>query len=219
MGVRGLAGCRLVLGVVVTVLLVAGCSSGDEETAGQAAPPPGSVPPNAVEGPTIDAVLLHAPVRAPFQCADHPSGQLPYVGDALGTDCMVVRFTEKGFMATFEGDGRANEDWYGWNEELLAPFDGTIEVVRVNPRVNRPGRLGNPPTGSIIFLRPDGLHVIYGHVQDFEVKLGDVVKAGQPVGRIGNNGVARNPHVHIGAWRGLEPFQIRFDQRTMRNER
>jgi len=47
------------------------------------------------------------------------------------------------------------------------------------------------------------------------VKPGDRVKPGQILAQVGNNGYASQPQVHIGAWRGKEPLQIRFDQQRM----
>jgi len=43
------------------------------------------------------------------------------------------------------------------------------------------------------------------------VRLGDRVSVGQVVALDGNNGSARNPHVHVGAYRGKTPLQIRWD--------
>ena len=42
----------------------------------------------------------------------------------------------------------------------------------------------------------------------------DSVKAGQVVAVDGNNGAAEAPHVHVGAFRGRVPFQVRWDQRA-----
>jgi len=67
------------------------------------------------------------------------------------------------------------------------------------------------------------------HVQDIQVKVGDTVRAGQFVARIGNSGNAMFPHVHVGALRGdlvralsgelpdsvLVPMQVRFDLAAM----
>ena len=40
------------------------------------------------------------------------------------------------------------------------------------------------------------------------MKVGDRVHAGQAVALVGDNGYARMPHIHIGAWRGKTPYQI-----------
>jgi murein DD-endopeptidase MepM/ murein hydrolase activator NlpD len=43
---------------------------------------------------------------------------------------------------------------------------------------------------------------LYGHMNSFAVKSGDLVKSGDPIGTIGSTGVALGPHVH---------FEIRLD--------
>jgi hypothetical protein len=153
-------------------------------------------------------------VRAIFSCVEHAAGTLTYLGDALGVDCIVLQHDGR-FARTHDGDGAENTDWFGWDEPVLAPFDGTVDDVRINPVTNTPGTLGKPPASAITFLRDDGVRVVYGHVQAIDVAAGDHVHAGQPVARIGNNGVAWMPHIHVGAWRDLEPLQIRFDLRAM----
>ena len=154
---------------------------------------------------------LHPPVASTFTVLEHPAGQLGHLGDALGADCSVVDFVG-GWVQPFRTDGARNEDWFGWREPLLAPFDGTVVGVRDNPVVNEPGTMGSPPAAAVTFLRADGgLHVVYAHVQEVEVDVGSVVKRGQAIARIGNNGMCRHPHVHVGAWLGDQPLQIRFD--------
>jgi hypothetical protein len=158
----------------------------------------------------IEHVLLHPPVAAFFGAFEHAEGELDYVGDALGVDVVVHEWVD-GWSRTYNNDGARNEDWYGWNAQLLAPVASTIEVVRINPETNTPGTLGTPPASAIQFLADDGLRVVYAHVQDVRVAEGDRVEAGDVVALIGNNGMCWNPHVHVGAWRDETPLQIRFD--------
>lgn len=166
----------------------------------------------------IEAVTIAPLFRQPFFCSEHHHGQMPHVGDALGTDCMVVGGideTGRGFSRLYRTDGRANADWYGWGVEVLAPFDGIVTGHFPNARVNEPGVQGRPPAGMMTLRRDDGTTVMLGHVADVAVAVGDKVKAGQPIARVGNNGPARAPHIHIGAYRGPVPLQIRWDQRAM----
>ena len=176
-------------------------------------PPPRA---RAVEG-TIELVELSPLYRTSFVCSEHYEGQIDYAGDALGTDCMVTGGVEgrSGFSRLYRTDGLANEDWYGWGADVLAPFDGVVEGVYANPAVNRPGEMGRPPAGMIRFQRADGTLVVYGHVGDIAVRAGDRVRAGQLVAKVGNNGMSRSPHIHVGAYRGDLPLQIRWDLRAM----
>lgn len=169
---------------------------------------------------TIESVEIHPIAAADLTCSTHSvhQGDPLFLGDALGSDCTVVRRDggpAKRFAHTHEGDGSKNEDWFGWGETLLAPFDGVVVSVHLNETTNRPGERGQGPASSIVFERKDGVRVLYGHIDDPQVARGDSVTAGQPVARIGNNGFSWFPHTHLGAWKGREPLQIRFDPRAL----
>lgn len=176
-------------------------------------------PPKAVEpAGNIQSVSLSPLFREPFTCGDHLANEGSVVGDELGTDCQVlggVLGKERGYNRLYRTDGRSNADWYSWNAEVLAPFDGIVTAAHANPRVNEPGGKGPPPAGFIQFARKDGVVVLYAHITNATVRIGDHVKAGQPVAKVGNNGPSYAPHVHVGAYRGVEPLQIRWDQRAM----
>lgn len=150
-----------------------------------------------------------------YKCAEHAAGVLPYLGDDRGQDCAPEAFVEKdgrAFMRAFNSDGLTNADWYGWNQDVLAPCDCEVVEVHINPVTNVPGVMGKPPASSIQFQAADGTLVLVAHIQAPRVMKGDKVKAGQVIAKVGNNGMCRNPHIHIGAWRGKTPQQIRWDQ-------
>ena len=79
----------------------------------------------------IGHVLVHPPFARRFTVLEHPAGELEYLGDALGADCTVVDFVG-GWVMPFRTDGSTNEDWFGWREELLSPFAGTVVAVRAS---------------------------------------------------------------------------------------
>lgn len=179
----------------------------------QAAEPPAS------PAAPIGQVQVSPLFRESFMCAEHYEGEMDYPGDALGTDCVVTGGVDprspEGFLRTFRTDGSTNEDWYGWGVEVLAPFDGKVVRVIPNDVVNPPGRFGKPPAAILAFERDDGVVVLYGHVADVRVAVGDRVHAGQAVAVVGNNGISRNPHIHVGALRADTPLQVRWDLRAM----
>lgn len=195
----------------------------------------------AVQGPAtthpIDAVVIHPPVAADFTCREHALGSEDHAGDALGADCRVYR-SDGGPFGNFPrfhtGDGTRNEDWFSWNEPVLAPFDGVVRLILPNPVTNQPGARGPDPANSILFQRlgesaDAPVQVGYAHVQDIRVHVGDTVRAGEVVARIGNSGNSTSPHLHIGAMRGdlvkvfnaetpaedPVPLQVRFDLEAM----
>src|SRR5688572_13312046 len=104
-------------------------------------------------GGPIEQVIIHPIFTAHYSCSEHWEGQLPYPGDALGADCIVyggmAADGKSGFMRAFKTDGLTNEDWYGWAEPVLAPFDSTIAKININPVVNKPGQTGKPPASFV----------------------------------------------------------------------
>ena len=167
----------------------------------------------------VGHVLIHPLFSAYYMCGEHWVGQLAYIGDDLGSDCIITGGLpadgKSGFSKAYRTDGKTNEDWYGWMEPVLAPFDGTVVRTHINPIVNSPGQLGKPPASFVLFKHDDGTMVLIAHVTDITVKVGDKVTAGQPFAKVGNNGFGRSPHIHVGAWRDKTPLQIRFDLRAM----
>lgn len=198
---------------------------------------PSARPQEVAPGAPIDAVVIHPPVAAKIKCSEHPLGQEDHAGDALAQDCSVVRYIGGpggNFPSFYSGEGLRNEDWFSWNEPLLAPFDGVVRAVHINPVTNEPGARGTGMASVILFERIDAgdehpIQVGYVHVEDVRVEVGDTVTAGQMVARIGNNGISDYPHVHIGAVRGnlldlmsgagapedVQPLQVRFDLAAM----
>jgi murein DD-endopeptidase MepM/ murein hydrolase activator NlpD len=118
-------------------------------------------------------------------------------------------------MRSYEHDGLRNEDWFGWGADVLSPCTGKVEKVRENRITNEPGIMGKPPASSVTVNCDDGVRFVVAHVASPVVAVGDAVKAGQKIAQVGNNGMSRHPHIHLGAWRGEEALQIRFDQTRM----
>jgi hypothetical protein len=166
----------------------------------------------------VHEVLAHPIFGEPFACGEHWLGNLQEMGDALGSDCVIEDMvTEDGrtWMRTHKGDGRDNADWFGWGKDVLSPCDCEVVKVGQNPAVNRPGELGKPPAAALFLRRGDGVQFVLAHIAAPRVRAGDRVNAGQPIAQVGNNGMSRHPHIHIGAWKGQEALQVRFDLAAM----
>ena len=161
----------------------------------------------------IDSVELAPLFYQRFACTEHVEGELADLGDALGSDCLVLGDvgTPNGVMRFYKTNGATNEDWYGWHAEVHAPFNGIVIETRVNTTINVPGTPGNPPPGYLKFQRADGVIVVYAHVADIRVHEGDHVAVGQVVALDANSGSSKNPHVHVGAYRDKTPLQIRWN--------
>ena len=65
---------------------------------------------------TIEAITIHPPVAAPFQCSEHPVGAEDHVPDALAADCVVLRRDggpNGSLLSLYTGDGTLN-----WTQPL-----------------------------------------------------------------------------------------------------
>jgi Peptidase family M23 len=128
----------------------------------------------------------------------------------------------------FDGDGKTVEQYYGFGEDVLAVADGTVVSVHDGMSDQTPFVLMTPKSTSdyggnnvMVEIAP---HVFawYAHLRQGSVgvKVGDAVKAGAPIGKLGNTGPSEGPHLHLGlldkpdpiAGRGL-PFV--FDSFTL----
>lgn len=54
------------------------------------------------------------------------------------------------------------------------------------------------PYGTLVVIQHEpGLHTAYGHLALTHVAVGDVVRSGQRIGRVGATGLATGPHLHF----------------------
>jgi hypothetical protein len=175
------------------------------------------------------SVLIHPPIDASEDGVSLTSSEHTYqpvfrLGDQLGRDFSVEKRGEDGIYRPYKPgtDGEENEDWFGWREEVLAPFDGRVVGVVQPDTVNVPGELNtDAQPGLILFKNSEEINVVYAHAREIEVEKGESVSAGEVVAKVGNNATSRSPHIHIGAWKGKTsllfsekggiPLQIQVD--------
>jgi hypothetical protein len=128
----------------------------------------------------------------------------------------------------FDGDGSRNEQHYAYGADVLAVADGTVVSIVDGKPDATPNVLMVPETMSdyggnqvILEIAPN-VFAAYGPLQpgSHTVKVGDTVKAGARLVRIGNTGPSFGPHLHFGLldkpslWAGRSlPFV--FDRFTL----
>jgi murein DD-endopeptidase MepM/ murein hydrolase activator NlpD len=112
--------------------------------------------------------------------------------------------------ASFSGDARDKHSYYAYRKPVLAVADSRVITARDGLPENVPGHNENfhpavPITmetvaGNTITLDlGDRQFAHYYHLQpgSLHVKVGDRVRCGQLLARIGDSGDAREPHVHF----------------------
>ena len=105
---------------------------------------------------------------------------------------------EKG--KTFRGTGQQLEDYYGFDSVIRAAADGIVSQVEDQYPDLPPGVGGKFDEANYIGIEHTPKESTdYGHIRQGSalVHVGDVVKAGQPIARVGNSGASGIPHLHF----------------------
>jgi len=102
---------------------------------------------------------------------------------------------------TFRGDPDKVESYFAWDQDVIAPADGT--VARVFDGIPD-GAIGgsndsNPEGNSIVLKLDESRFVLLAHLKQGSVRVakGESVKAGQVLAKCGNSGNSNEPHLHI----------------------
>jgi hypothetical protein len=89
-----------------------------------------------------------------------------------------------------------------WGAEVVSPCDGVVTAaVDGLPDLWPPERDPTHPPGNHVAIRTENVIVYLAHLQEGSVRVreGDRVRAGQPVGLVGNSGNTTEPHLHVHA--------------------
>jgi len=135
---------------------------------------------------------------------------------------------------SFRGDGTKFEDYFAYGADILAAADGKVVAVRTDvaedpTTLRQPGeaaevygeRVGayqmqlvmkdiNSIAGNYVAIdHGNGEVSVYAHLKpgSVNVKVGDVVKAGQVIGLLGSSGNSTEPHLHFQVCDQAEPLK------------
>ena len=101
----------------------------------------------------------------------------------------------------YVGDPKQLESWYGYDQPVLAPADGTvISVNDIHP--DEPlGKTGvTPAHGNHIVLEiRDRRYAVFAHLKQgsAQVSKGERVQLGQQIATVGDSGNSLWPHLHF----------------------
>jgi len=101
----------------------------------------------------------------------------------------------------YKGVGDLVTDYYCYDKMVLAPADGTVEMVldripdNIVGEVNLQENWGN----TVIIKHSDRLFTSMSHLKEGSIKVreGDSVREGEEIGRCGNSGRSPYPHLHF----------------------
>jgi hypothetical protein len=151
------------------------------------------------------------------------SGVRVETAETFAIDLVKVRHDR-----VFDGDGKAVEQYYSFGEDVLAVGDGTVVAVHDGMSDQAPFVLMTPKSKSdyggnnvMVEIAPN-VFAWYAHLREHSiaVKVGDAVKAGSPIGKLGNTGPSEGPHLHLGLLDKPDPIAGRslpfvFDSFTL----
>lgn len=161
-----------------------------------------------------DPVVLGPPLRGDNWLAANNTDESPHSRNIEVFDDTVripmryaIDFLRKGPNGDFfVGDETDNAAHLAYGEEILAVADGTIAMVIDGVAENVPGSPPASPVpldmrcGNCVILDiGDDRFVTYAHLipGSLTVRVGDQVKKGDVLGRVGNSGASAGPHLHF----------------------
>ena len=109
------------------------------------------------------------------------------------------------------GNGRVNSEYYCFGLPIVAPAAGRIVWLSAGVHDNRPGQTNarQPIGNGVVLDHGAGEFSVMAHFQrdSLTVKLGQVVAAGDTLGRCGNSGKSTEPHLHYHLQDGPVPLE------------
>jgi len=165
-----------------------------------------------VQSNKISTALKRAPVftgRLPFDGVWYVASEhgfldphKRYLAEAYAYDFVQIGTNGK----SFQRDGTRNAYYFDYGKKVLAAKDGTVVSVRTDIVENDPGKINsNTPGGnSVVIDHGDGQFGYYAHLRpnSITLKVGAKVKAGDPIGDVGNSGESTEPGLHFHVMNG-----------------
>jgi hypothetical protein len=195
-----------------------------------------------VDGPEVAIVRQHAIVLRPPLVGDgwlvtsgcckpnvHRDERIAINGARIETaETFAVDWGKVKGDRLFDGDGKTVEQFYGFGEDVLAVADGTVVSVHEGMSDQTPFVVMTPNSKSdfggnnlMLEIAPN-VFAWYAHLRrgSLTVKVGDAVKAGAPIAKLGNTGPSTGPHLHLGLLDKPDPIARRslpfvFDSFTL----
>ena len=151
-----------------------------------------------MSAPPTDAIVLDSPLAGEWFVLN--GGRSVLLNGHAPNERNAVDFQRLGANGrTHTGGSDAPlGDYAGFGSPVLAPADGRIVEVTDGYPDNPPGTNGDHANHLTMDIG-GGRYVSMAHLKQnsVTVRVGDVVRSGQPLAAVGNNGHSNEPHLHL----------------------
>lgn len=131
-----------------------------------------------------------------------------FLAEAFAYDFLQIGANGK----SFQRDGSKNADYYAYGKKVVAAKDGAVVFVRTDIVENTPAETTNTntPSGNLVVIdHGNNQYGYYGHLKpnSINVRVGNRVRAGDPIAEVGNSGDSFEPHLHFHVMNNPDPAQ------------
>jgi murein DD-endopeptidase MepM/ murein hydrolase activator NlpD len=148
--------------------------------------------------PTTDPVALDSPLAGEWYV--YNGGRSVLLNGHSPNESNAVDFARLGANGRTHtgGAGAPLTDYAGFGMPVLAPIDGRIVEVTDGYADTPPGTNGDHANNLVMDIA-GGRYLVLSHLKQgsVTVHVGDVVRRGQPLAAVGNNGHSSAPHLHL----------------------
>lgn len=163
---------------------------------------------------SADRIVVAPPVQG-YWAIYNPPGHPALAYDFLATDERKSLYRQGGFLRHLLGSIPVDDTW-AWAQPVFSPVDGVVVDCFDSATDRREisflcdlfSLLVNKPKvaegfaafgGNHVMIRAGCMFVLLCHLRQgsISVRKGDSVKAGHPVGEVGNSGSSIQPHLHM----------------------
>jgi urea transporter len=144
-----------------------------------------------------DKVPLKLPFLGQWTVSQAHDGEYTHRDEFRHAWDFVITDTEK---RQYRGSGDLLTDYYCFDKLVVAPADGTVELVVDRIPDNIVGEVNLKDNwGNTVIIKHDGhLYTSLSHLKEGSVKVkeGETIREGDEIGRCGNSGRSPYPHLH-----------------------
>jgi hypothetical protein len=157
----------------------------------------------AIYRPAVDPLTIASPLAAEWFVGQGGHAELVNYHQVTSTQADALDILQAVDGRTHRPGSTELTSYYIYGQPVLAPADGVVTGVQNGQPDQQIGTTNaHYQEGNAIVLDVgDGRYLMMAHLKpdSITVRVGDQVRAGQPIARVGNSGNTTEPHLHLQA--------------------